>query len=234
MKGREAAFLSPLLLNILPTCFGILWDFLMFPWWHLHKHIPPKRGKWGLMASNYLWFIMLFDRVCTGHIYSALIPIIQLRSTFKFCVCMLVCSRSFFFFFFFTANWILKPYAPFFDFWQVRWWLLIFRQILFSVQKTREDRWNRIGMSVAMATCGASFCTGIVKGWLFVDLNNPAISTSIINLVILSFPRIFTVKWLSTFLFSKILFWFRCFMKGWAGPVVLFACVHLCMSLFVW
>lgn len=165
-KVERPLFFSPLLLNILPTCFGILWDFLMFPWWHLHKHIPPKRGKWGLMASNYLWFIMLFDRVCTGHIYSALVPIIPLRFV---CRCVRSCA----------ANWILHPYAPFFGFWQVWWWLLIFGQILFSVQKTREDRWNRIGMSVAMATFGGSFCTGIVKGWLFVDFNNPAISTSI-------------------------------------------------------
>ncbi len=40
-------------------------------------------------------------------------------------------------------------------------------------------------MSVAMATFSGSFCTGILKGWLFVDFNTPAISTSIINLVIL-------------------------------------------------
>lgn len=165
----ERPLFSPLLLNILLTCFGILLDFLMFPWWHLHKHVPPKRGKWGLMASNYLWFMTLFDRVGTGHIYSALIPIIPLRSTLRFvCRCVRACLLSELCFSF-TANWILNPYALFFDFfWQVWWWLLIFRRILFSVQKTREDRWNRMGMVVAMATFSGSFCSGIVKGCLWI------------------------------------------------------------------
>lgn len=168
----------------------------MFPWLHLHKHISPKEGKWGLMASNYLWFMILFDSVCTGRIYSALIPIIPLMSTLRFvCRCVHACLITEFCFSF-TANWILNPYVLFFDFWQVQWWLQIFWQILFSVQKTREDRWNRMGMVVAMVTSSGSFCSGIVKGWLFVDFNNPAISTSINRLGILSFPRIFAVKWL--------------------------------------
>jgi len=80
----------------------------MLPWWHLHKHIAPKRGKWGLMPSNYLWFMTLFDRFCTGHIYSALILIIPLSVTLR-----LVCLFAHGVVLFFSSKLNSKPRCAF-------------------------------------------------------------------------------------------------------------------------